>query len=83
MLARVLSCRLLLVLRGMERAGMADYLHGADQKIPDWLIKVAFQREAQTEIRLGIKSRLGIMDFWHEGHHFRPVVFLKFQKFSN
>ena len=42
---------------------MANYLIGADQKIPDWLIKTAFLVKMETAVTLGIKSRLGIMGF--------------------
>lgn len=31
-----------LVLLGMERAHATDYLIGVDQKVPTWLMKVAF-----------------------------------------
>ena len=48
---------------GMERACVTDYLLGADQKIPDWLIKILFLGEAETAIRSSIKTRFGIMGF--------------------
>lgn len=47
----------------LEKAYVKDYLIDVDQKIPDWLIKVMCLREAETAIRLGIKSRFGIMGF--------------------
>ena len=42
---------------------MADDLIGADQKTPDWLIKITFLLKIQTAIRLGIKSKICIMGF--------------------
>lgn len=36
---------------------MTHDLTGVDQKIPDWLVKVMFLGEVETEIRAGIKSR--------------------------
>lgn len=35
-------------------------------KIPDWLIKIMFLGQVETAIRLGIKSRFGIMDSVHK-----------------
>ena len=46
----------------MERANVTDYLIGADWKISDWLIKATFLK-VKTAIRLGIKSRFGILGF--------------------
>ena len=43
----------------MERAHMADYLTGADQNIPDWLVKTAFPGEVEIEVKLGIKPWFG------------------------
>ena len=40
----------------MERLCVADYLIGADQKIPDWLVNTPFPGKVETVIRLGIKS---------------------------
>ena len=48
---------------GKERVTLADYLIGADRKIPDWLMKIAFLVKAGTAIRLGIKSSFGITGF--------------------
>ena len=45
---------------------------GADQEILDWLIKITFLVNVKTAVRLGIKSRFGIMGFSHLG----PVAFL-------
>ena len=42
---------------------MTGYLIGTDQKIPNWLIKITFLRKVETTIRLGIKSRFGVMGF--------------------
>ena len=35
---------------------MTDYLTGADQKIPNWLIKLTFPVKVETAIKLGIKT---------------------------
>lgn len=40
---------------------MTDYLTGADQKTSDRLIKIILLVKAETAIRLGIKSRFGIL----------------------
>ena len=42
---------------------LTDFLIGADQKIPNWLIKITFLEEVETAIRSGIKSSFGIMGF--------------------
>lgn len=42
---------------------MTDYLLDADQKIPNWLIKVTFMTKIKTVSKSGIKSRYGIMEF--------------------
>lgn len=34
-----------------------DYLTSADQVSPDWLVKITFLAEAETTVRLGIKSQ--------------------------
>ena len=34
---------------------------GADQKIPNWLIKIAFLVKVKTAIRLSMKSKFGTM----------------------
>ena len=36
---------------GMERAHMIEDVTGADQKIPDWLIKITFSGEVETANR--------------------------------
>ena len=36
---------------------------GADQKIPDWLVKIPFLIKTETAVRLDIKYRFGIMGF--------------------
>ena len=40
---------------------MTDCLIGADQKIPDWLIKIAFLVKVEIAISLGTKSWFGIL----------------------
>ena len=40
---------------------MTDYLVGAENKIPDWPIKITFLGKVETAIRSGIKSRFDIM----------------------
>ena len=42
---------------------MTYYLIGADQKILNWLIKITFLVKVETAVKLGIKSRFGIMGF--------------------
>ena len=42
---------------------MTGYLTGADQTIPNWLIKITFLGKVETTVRLSIKSRFGIMGF--------------------
>lgn len=60
--AKVLSCKFLLLCE-MERLHVPDYLIGTDQKIPDWLIKIAFLGKLKTAVRSGIESRFGIVGF--------------------
>lgn len=62
---RVLPCRLPLLLLGggMERAHMTHYLIDTDQKNPDWLIKITFLGKVKMAIRVGLKSRFGVMGF--------------------
>lgn len=51
---------------------MTDYLAGADQKIPNLLIKITFLVMVETPVKLGLKSMLGlgfgtsdiILDLW-------------------
>ena len=52
----------ILFLWGMEKAPVAGYLIGVNQKI-QLLIKITFQRQVKTAIRLGIKFRFSIMGF--------------------
>lgn len=47
----------------MERAPGTDYLMGADQKIPDLLIKITFLGKVETVGKSDFKSRFGIMGF--------------------
>ena len=37
---------------GIERAHVAGDLIGADQKIPDWLIKITFLVKVKTSLKL-------------------------------
>ena len=48
---------------GIERVHVTDYLTDADQKIPEWLIKITFLVKVETTIRLGVKTKFGIMGF--------------------
>lgn len=41
----------LLFLWGMDRAHLTAYLIGADQEIPNWLIKSTFLGKAETAVR--------------------------------
>ena len=47
----------------MESTHMRDYLIGADQKIPDGLIKITFLEKVETAAKSGIKCKFGIMGF--------------------
>ena len=40
---------------------MADYLTGADQNCPCWLIKSTFPVKVHVTIRLSIKTRFGVI----------------------
>lgn len=42
---------------------MTDHLMGADQKIPDLLIKITFLGKVETVGKSDFKSRFGIMGF--------------------
>lgn len=42
---------------------MTNDLIGADQEIPDWLIKTTFLVKVRTAMKSGIKSRFGIIGF--------------------
>ena len=48
-------------LQGMERAHMTNDLVSADQKVPDWVMKITFPVNVKIAIMLGIKSRFGII----------------------
>lgn len=56
---QIASCRWGWGWRGLT----TDYLTGADQKIPDWLIKIMFLGKVETAVRSSMKSRFGIMGF--------------------
>ena len=45
----------------MERSHLTDYFSDIHQKIPDLLIKITFLGKVKIVVRLGIKSRFGIM----------------------
>ena len=53
---------ILFFLWGMEKAPVAGYFIGVNQKI-QLLIKITFQRQVKTAVRLGIKFRFSIMGF--------------------
>ena len=53
---------------------MTDYLIDADQKIPNWLIKITFLVKVETAFRLDIKSTFGIMGFSTSDAILGPVV---------
>ena len=44
----------------MEKTHMTDDLTGAEQKIPDWPIKITFLVKVETVISIGIKLRVGM-----------------------
>ena len=48
---------------GMQRAHVTDCLIGADQKIPNWQIKITFLVRAESVIKSDVKSRICIMGF--------------------
>ena len=74
----------------VERAPLTAYLIGADQKIPNGLIKITFLGKAETAIKFHIKSVfdiLGIrqlMSFWASGFLFNWSIysFLSFSAIS-
>ena len=47
----------------MKKGCVTDYFILADNKVPYWLIKITFVVKVVTAVRLGIKSRFGIMGF--------------------
>ena len=49
--------------RDQERPHMIDYLIGADQKVPNWVIKMMFLEKRGTDVEADSKSRFGIMGF--------------------
>lgn len=49
----------LIFLWGQERAHVTDCLIGADQKIPDRLVKTTFLGEVESSARSGINPRFG------------------------
>ena len=42
---------------------MTDYLVGANQKIPDWVIKITFWGKVEIAGKSGFKSSFDIMGF--------------------
>ena len=50
-----------LELGGVERAHVTDDVIGANQKIPDWLIKITYLGEVETANRRAVKSRPDIL----------------------
>lgn len=56
---RVLLDRLPLLPLGHGKGHVTDYLIGADQKIPDGLVKTAFLGEFKPAIRLDMKPQFG------------------------
>lgn len=45
---------------GTEWASAAEHIIGADQKIPEWFIRITFLERVKTTVKSGIKSRFGI-----------------------
>ena len=74
----------------VKRAHLTSYLIGADQKIPNRLIKTTFLGKVETAIKLDVKSVfdiLGIrqlMQFWASGFLFNRSIysFLSFSAIS-
>lgn len=44
---------------GMERVQVTDCFISADQKIPNWVMKIIYLGKAETAFRLDIQSRFG------------------------
>ena len=73
-----------------ERSHLTAYLIGADQKIPNRLIKITFLGKVETAIKLDIKSVFDIlgvrqlMQFWASGFLFNWSIysFLSFSAIS-
>lgn len=53
---------------------MTDYLLGANQKIPDWVIKITFWGNVEIAGKSGFKSSFDIMGFKVQVMPFRPLV---------
>jgi len=74
----------------VERAHLTSYLIGADQIIPNRLIKITFLGKVETAIKLDVKSVLDIlgirqlMQFWASGFLFNQSIysFLSFPAIS-
>lgn len=49
------------LLGGMAKVSQVHYIITADQVILDWLVEITFLGEAETAVRLGIKSQFGEM----------------------
>lgn len=47
----------------MAEISLVDYLISANWEIPEWLVKTIFLGDAETAVKLGIKSRFGDMGF--------------------
>ena len=47
----------------MKRAPVTDYLTGADQKFPDWLIEITFLGKVKTAVKSVIKASFGTKGF--------------------
>lgn len=45
----------------MAKVSQVHYIITADQVILDWLVEITFLGEAETTVRLGIKSQFGEM----------------------
>ena len=64
-----------------ERSHLTAYLIGADQKIPNRLIKITFLGKVETAIKLDIKSVFDIlgvrqlMQFWASGFLFNWSIY--------
>ena len=69
----------------MERSHGADYLIGADQKVPNWLIKIAFLAKVKTAIRNSLGGTAHVKDpalsllwlgpqLWHEFDPWPPKL---------
>ena len=52
---------------GVERARRTDYLTGAGQETPDWLIKATLLGKDKTTLGFGVESRFGVTGFSRSG----------------